>query len=102
MPNFLLLVNVYMYLLVSDAAVTADEAKVLEQVIRDTEQISLDDEPGVEEEGGGEGGEKGGEGPLIEPGSAIAILEEFITRCCFISTCGCGLWSCDWVWSVVM
>ena len=57
----------------------ADEAKVLEQVIRDTEQISLDEE----EEGreGGEGGEEGDKGaPLIEPGSAIAILEEFISR----------------------
>ncbi|CAI8037046.1 Regulator of nonsense transcripts 2 [Geodia barretti] len=60
-----------------------DEAKVLEQVIRDTEEISLDEEVGVEEEEGGEGGEggdKGGGAPLIEPGSAIAILEEFITR----------------------
>ena len=66
-----------------------DEAKVLEQMIRDTEQISLDDEVGAEEEGreggeageSGEGGEKGGGAPLIEPGSAIAILEEFIARC---------------------
>ena len=59
-----------------------DEAKVLEQVIRDTEQISLDDEP--EESGApgelGEGGEVGGVAPLIEPGSAAAILEDFITR----------------------
>ena len=56
---------------------------MLEQVIRDTEEISLDEEVGVEEEEGGEGGEggdKGGGAPLIEPGSAIAILEEFITR----------------------
>ena len=58
-----------------------DEAKVLEQVIRDTEQISLEDD--VEEEVGKEGelGEGEGEkGLVIEPGSAAALLEEFIGR----------------------
>ena len=64
----------------------SDEAKVLEQVIRDTEQISLDDETGVESESGetgeiGEAGDRGGGAPLvIEPGSAAAMLEDFITR----------------------
>ena len=60
-----------------------DDAKMLEEVIRDTEQISLEEEAGVEEEGRevGESGEAGGGGPLIEPGSAAAILEDFIMRC---------------------
>lgn len=59
-----------------------DEAKVLEQVIRDTEQISLDDEMGEGE--GRESGEDGegekGANLTIEPGSAAALLEEFIGR----------------------
>ena len=72
-----------MYMYMYYACTTAvDEAKVLEQVIRDTEQISLEDE----EEGGEEGGEAGegegekGSGLVIEPGSAAALLEEFIGR----------------------
>ena len=55
---------------------------MLEQVIRDTEEISLEDEVG-EEEGKEESGEEG-ERVAIEPGSAAALLEEFIGR---------------WVWS---
>lgn len=58
-----------------------DEAKVLEQVIRDTEQISLEDD--IEEEVGKEGELVEGEGEkgvIIEPGSAAALLEEFIGR----------------------
>ena len=64
----------------------SDEATVLEQVIRDTEQISLEDEVEGEEEGvREEGKEGGGEGDKessvpIEPGSAAALLEEFIGR----------------------
>ena len=59
-----------------------DEAKVLEEVIRDTEQISLKEE---EEEPKGEGEpeevvEEKGSGQGVEPGSAAALLEEFIGR----------------------
>lgn len=71
----------------------ADEAKVLEQVIRDTEQISLEEE--AEEEAGKEGelGEGEGEkGLVIEPGSAAAILEEFIGRFVVLSgSCNCHM-----------
>ena len=68
--------------------IISDEVKVLEQVIRDTEQISLEED--VEE--GKEGGREGGEGEaekwaslVIEPGSAAAILEEFIGRYVWIT-----------------
>ena len=63
----------------------------MEQVIRDTEQISLEDEVEGEGEGEGEEGKEGGEEEdkgsslVIEPGSAAALLEEFIGR----------YWSCD-------
>ena len=53
----------------------------MEQVIRDTEQISLEEddaEEGREGEGEGEGENSGS--LVIEPGSAAAILEEFIGR----------------------
>ena len=51
----------------------ADEEKVLEQVIKDTEEATVDDEVGVdlEEEGSGSGAEPG----------ASALLDEFIMRC---------------------
>ena len=72
-------------------ALISDEAKVLEQVIRDTEQISLEDEVVGEGEGEEEGREGGGEGDrgsslVIEPGSAAALLEEFVGR---YKSCDC-------------
>ena len=52
---------------------------MLEQVIRDTEEISVDDDV---EEGEGEEEREGEKGAdiTIEPGSATAILEGFISR----------------------
>lgn len=49
-----------------------DEAKVLEQMIKDTEEASVDDEVGVdlEDEGSGLGAESG----------SSALLDEFIMR----------------------
>ena len=50
----------------------SDEEKVLEQLIKDTEEATVDDEVGVdlEEEGSGVGAESG----------ASALLDEFIMR----------------------
>lgn len=68
----------------------ADEAKVLEQVIRDTEQISLEED--VEEEVGELGEAEGEKGLVIEPGSAAALLEEFIGRYVVLSgSCDCHM-----------
>lgn len=59
-----------------------DEEKVLEEVIRDTEQLTLEEEEEEEvdpiEEKGEE--EKAGGGQGAEPGSPAALLEEFIAR----------------------
>ena len=51
-------------------------------MIKDTEEMSLEDELGEGEgESSEEGeGEKGGGGLAIEPGSAAALLEGFIGR----------------------
>ena len=60
---------------------------MLEEVIRDTEQLTLEEEEEVEpiEEKGEE--EKAGGGQGAEPGSPAALLDEFITRsgvyCCY-------------------
>lgn len=65
-----------------------DEEKVLEEVIRDTEQLTLEEEEEevepVEEKGEEE---KAGGGQVAEPGSPAALLDEFIARsgvyCCY-------------------
>ena len=54
---------------------------MLEQVIRDTEEISVEDDVEEGQEGEGEEGEgEKGADITIEPGSATAILEGFISR----------------------
>ena len=50
---------------------TSDEEKVLQQVIQDTEQVSLEEEEGVA---------LGEEGEGAEVGSAAALLDEFVGR----------------------
>ena len=65
-----------------------DEEKVLEEVIRDTEQLTLEEEEEevdpIEEKGEEE---KAGGGQGAEPGSPAALLDEFISRsrvyCCY-------------------
>ena len=55
---------------------------MLEEVIRDTEQLTLEEEEEEEvdpTEGRG-GEERGGGGQGAEPGSPAALLEEFIAR----------------------
>ena len=47
-------------------------------MIQDTEQITLDEEEGVAP--GDEGEEEKGKGEGVEPGSAAALLDEFIGR----------------------
>ena len=62
-----------MYIIVNiQCAFWSDEEKVLEQLIKDTEEATVDDEVGVdlEEEGSGVGAESG----------ASALLDEFIMR----------------------
>ena len=62
----------YLYVLLPCWLALSDEEKVLEQMIKDTEEATIDEEVGVdlEEEGSGSGAEPG----------ASALLDEFIMR----------------------